>query len=1356
MQLDPDLPRQIRCIRNVQLHYSDLIPLIEGEQKLPSSTLNAYGIALRNSSKHASCAIFSSWFGPLSAGKIPARLAEGSIEEHMLIACSGLELKDILSCSRWAIPLCGGFPSHWVLGWVDFTSKEVGIFDSIPELHSTSWAKPLLLGAMDTVVKQLARPKIVWDRGDWTYCVYSPPALQCQFDGWSCGIFVMMAMSAVEKGISFEHTGNNLKDDMRESALKMLLDIPVIRLTPDNKDLDTDESDLVILDGRPEDWHDPNIMDVQSYKNQRAVSVSLITDSGAPAVAKSGTTGANIIEKYRQKESSGEKETPEVDVYTDEEANLQKRSKAASGSRNNRKSAASRCEALEQDQWTHVEVKGKQAITAFFKRAVKDEPDERPPLKRPKVEDTTSDRTFTISKVEMPKSIARIFPEVQRENVLSISHPKVTVARTKAQVQHSPAEMFACKHLTGGQYTEYILRTQTRLLGGISYELRARFCRQLFPYKPFPKLKNTANKDHQMFVKQEPNAENGQKRERNTHVKEKDWTDDEKQQLDVSLLAWARWVVNFADGFVQSARCEGKTANKDKVCNKCKELAASDEAFKHAVRRKDKEAILPIEEQHKLHLAREKYAPSTLRTTDGRTLQKTLKDPIIFDIFQKLERGSDTESFVDLYKAAQSGKLKTHSVFKELCDVFADRFRRENSDNPNLKYGIRYPETYLNFMILMRSHGGNSGRQYGILTSQLGGPSPRHLRTLVAKSADALQNPSLIFENVARVKRLADCVEYTGPVAIAGDCTKVRARLAYSNDFGGHIIGSTLALDKCQVNEIEDIDEIIETIKKHKAQATQVRAILVKIPLPQFPPQVVALLPTTGTDDAPEIHSDLMNLLTMASRLNLPVISCAADGAASELSAQAMMDSEASHSVPLTYDYSMYGIHLRAPVFEGTGPLVSLTDPPHARKTCRNQPQHGTHTASLGIGYLVNRSLVDLFRTGKSGMVQRDVEDVDKQDDGAARRVFHYTALLATTVSDAEDTDKENRTIRNGFEGLFVYLFIFGTLFDAWLSRRASIQDRITSALRARFFLHFWRQHIVMLSNAYPDLYSTSRSFISGPSFHIFNRLCDTLVLLSLAYARYYPDQPFCPWLLGTEFVEHFFGLARMLLPDFTFAELFKIVQHVMVRQKLLLSGPFKENREKDSAVGYILDVDTTPLTPDEYQLSKATLSTLELNRLVELSYLEASLICKDILRIPVPRVRDQDHPISLSPLGVSKYNTKTKLPSMESVPATGCGFKGNIESADLTDSDISEGDTDDDDDNNEVDSSAIDYGMEVPTDISAFAATVARDTARISALCEDLDSTVAEIDDTQATIIHLHAEPTVPSAFWISMGRFP
>jgi len=38
----------------------------------------------------------------------------------------------------------------------------------------------------------------------------------------------------------------------------------------------------------------------------------------------------------------------------------------------------------------------------------------------------------------------------------------------------------------------------------------------------------------------------------------------------------------------------------------------------------------------------------------------------------------------------------------------------------------------------------------------------------------------------------------------------------------------------------------------------------------------------------------------------------------------------------------------------------------------------------MGAGFLINRLLVDLFDTSVSGLVLKDIENIDKQDDGTA------------------------------------------------------------------------------------------------------------------------------------------------------------------------------------------------------------------------------------------------------------------------------------------------------------------------------------------------------------------------------------
>lgn len=140
------------------------------------------------------------------------------------------------------------------------------------------------------------------------------------------------------------------------------------------------------------------------------------------------------------------------------------------------------------------------------------------------------------------------------------------------------------------------------------------------------------------------------------------------------------------------------------------------------------ESKLPEDEQHTIHVSRDKYSSAWSSSADERKLQQQLRDPLFFTLWNHLERGKSTACFLHLYQQAADGKLKNSSTFTELCQVLSERVRRDTSSNAKLKYGMRYPDNYLNFMTLMRSYGGNSARQFAILTGELAGPSPRTMR----------------------------------------------------------------------------------------------------------------------------------------------------------------------------------------------------------------------------------------------------------------------------------------------------------------------------------------------------------------------------------------------------------------------------------------------------------------------------------------------------------------------------------------------------------------------------------------------------------------------------------------------------
>jgi hypothetical protein len=82
-----------------------------------------------------------------------------------------------------------------------------------------------------------------------------------------------------------------------------------------------------------------------------------------------------------------------------------------------------------------------------------------------------------------------------------------------------------------------------------------------------------------------------------------------------------------------------------------------------------------MEKQAELHVARTKYAPTTFQSVEGRAIQEKLKDPILFDVFQALEKGETAYGSLQLYRYAKEGKTKAYDTFTEICEVLTDCIR---------------------------------------------------------------------------------------------------------------------------------------------------------------------------------------------------------------------------------------------------------------------------------------------------------------------------------------------------------------------------------------------------------------------------------------------------------------------------------------------------------------------------------------------------------------------------------------------------------------------------------------------------------------------------------------------------------
>ncbi|PKB92001.1 hypothetical protein RhiirA5_446542 [Rhizophagus irregularis] len=97
--------------------------------------------------------------------------------------------------------------------------------------------------------------------------------------------------------------------------------------------------------------------------------------------------------------------------------------------------------------------------------------------------------------------------------------------------------------------------------------------------------------------------------------------------------------------------------------------------------------------------------------------------------------------------------------------------------------------------------------------------------------------------------------------------------------------------------------------------------------------------------------------------------------------------------------------------------------------------------------------------------------------------------------------------------------------------------------MRAYFFLQYWKTFI---NKAHLEVsakwYSYMRSFISLQSYNIFTSLTESLILLIIAHRDYCSNYPLLLWEHGTEVLEHVFGIARQLVPDFTTYKFFKVL----------------------------------------------------------------------------------------------------------------------------------------------------------------------------------------------------------------------
>ncbi|CAI2190875.1 17376_t:CDS:2, partial [Funneliformis geosporum] len=306
----------------------------------------------------------------------------------------------------------------------------------------------------------------------------------------------------------------------------------------------------------------------------------------------------------------------------------------------------------------------------------------------------------------------------------------------------------------------------------------------------------------------------------------------------------------------------------------------------------------------------------------------------------------------------------------------------------------------------------SSPHTYAIFQKNLTGRTIRNICVQRAQSDLALDDPSICFENMAKFRKFLNSINYDRPIAASTDNTKLEEKLRYSASLDA-ILGSILLLQETLVSSYDEIDTIVKKIQTNNAIAKYVHIYILQVPIPKVPPFVLGII-SNNSENVLDVYKIHKQVLELAAYFKIHILSIGADGASIEIKAQKCI-METNTETKLEFNDELY----------------------------------------------------ELSKSPNSALYHADVLNVDKQDDGAAYRLFSYEFLHE--VSQTLNSDSKNK-------GLLIYLFIIRELIDSYLNREISNHERIKMVMIGSLFLKIWKQFIQNATNKYKGIFSNDRN----------------------------------------------------------------------------------------------------------------------------------------------------------------------------------------------------------------------------------------------------------------------------------------
>lgn len=121
--------------------------------------------------------------------------------------------------------------------------------------------------------------------------------------------------------------------------------------------------------------------------------------------------------------------------------------------------------------------------------------------------------------------------------------------------------------------------------------------------------------------------------------------------------------------------------------------------------------------------------------------------------------------------------------------------------------------------------------------------------------------------------------------------------------------------------------------------------------------------------------------------MKINIVSFGSDGAANEFNVQSILMST-STTENIIFEDQLYNIKFKCPVFPRIGPVIRVQDAKHGKKSGRNALFFGAKLLTLGTETARYDQILTLSKMSDSVLYMCDVENTDRQDDGAAYRIF--------------------------------------------------------------------------------------------------------------------------------------------------------------------------------------------------------------------------------------------------------------------------------------------------------------------------------------------------------------------------------